>query len=184
LIGNDIIDLSLAKSESNWQRRGFLKKQFTENEQQLILAASNPFVLVWKLWSMKEAAYKVYVQQNELRFFAPKKFDCLLISENDGLVNFKSQTFYTSSIVTQNYIFTLGSTRKTTKAYTELVRPELIDMRIKSKLEDITTFSASEIEQKKTTNRAPVYYYKNILLTKSCSISHHGNYGVFSLLCN
>ena len=184
MIGNDIIDLSLAKSESNWQRRGFLKKQFTENEQQLILAASNPFVLVWKLWSMKEAAYKLYVQQNELRFFAPKKFDCLLISENDGLVNFKSQTFYTSSIVTQDYIFTLGSARKTTKAYTELVRPELIDMRIKSKLEDVTKFSASEIEQKKTTNRAPVYYYKNILLTKSCSISHHGKYGVFSLLYN
>ena len=184
MIGNDIIDLSLAKSESNWQRRGFLKKQFTENEQQLILAASNPFVLVWKLWSMKEAAYKVYVQENELRFFAPKKFDCLLISENDGLVNFKSQTFYTSSSVTQDYIFTLGSARKTTKAYTELVRPELIDMRIKSKLEDVTTFSASEIEQKKTANRAPVYYYKNILLTKSCSISHHGKYGVFSLLYN
>ena len=74
--------------------------------------------------------------------------------------------------------------RKTTKAYTELVRPELIDIRIKSKLEDVTTFSASEIEQKKTTNRAPVYYYKNILLTKSCSISHHGYYGVFSLLYN
>ena len=56
MIGNDIIDLSVAKLESNWQRRGFLEKQFTEEEQQLILTASNPFVLVWKFWSMKEAA--------------------------------------------------------------------------------------------------------------------------------
>ena len=69
MIGNDIIDLSLAKIESNWQRRGFLEKQFTANEQKLILAAKNSFVLVWKFWSMKEAAYEVYVQQNEIRFF-------------------------------------------------------------------------------------------------------------------
>jgi phosphopantetheinyl transferase (holo-ACP synthase) len=73
LIGNDIIDLSVAKIESNWHRKGFLEKQFTSNEQQLILASTNSFDLVWRFWSMKEAAYKVYSQQNEVRFFAPKK---------------------------------------------------------------------------------------------------------------
>ena len=73
MIGNDIIDLSAAKLESNWQRRGFLEKQFTKNEQRQILSAQNSFVCVWRIWSMKEAAYKIYTQQNELRFFAPKK---------------------------------------------------------------------------------------------------------------
>ena len=29
--GNDIVDLSLAKTESNWKRKGFLEKIFTEN---------------------------------------------------------------------------------------------------------------------------------------------------------
>ena len=77
MIGNDIIDLSLAKIESNWQRKGFLEKQFTANEQQLILAATNSFDLVWRFWSMKEAAYKVYSQQNEIRFFAPKKLNII-----------------------------------------------------------------------------------------------------------
>jgi len=75
LIGNDIIDLSLAKTASNWQRKGFLEKQFTANEQQLILEAPNSFVMVWRLWSMKEAAYKIYTQQHIVRFFAPKKFE-------------------------------------------------------------------------------------------------------------
>ena len=181
MIGNDIIDLSVAKLESNWQRRGFLEKQFTEKEQQLILTASNPFVLVWKFWSMKEAAYKVYAQQNEVRFFAPKKFDCLLISEKEGLVNFKNQIFYTTSIITRDYIFTLATLDKAIKAYSKFVKPQFIDRMIKIKLEDLTAFSAKEIKQKKK-NRAPLYYYKNILLTKSCSISHHGSYGVFSLL--
>ena len=72
MIGNDIIDLSLAKTQSNWQRKGFLEKLFSNDEQQLILEASNSFEMVWRLWSMKEAAYKIYTQHNEIRFFAPK----------------------------------------------------------------------------------------------------------------
>ena len=182
MIGNDIIDLSAAKLESNWQRRGFLEKQFTKNEQRQILSALNSFVCVWRIWSMKESAYKIYTQQNELRFFAPKKFKCSIISEKYGLVNFEEQVFYTSSIVTRKYIFTLASVEKKIKAYSNLVMPRLIDKMIKKQLENITTFSSDEIEQKKTKNNVPVYYYKDILLTKSCSISHHGNYGVFSLL--
>jgi phosphopantetheinyl transferase (holo-ACP synthase) len=182
LIGNDIIDLSLAKIESNWQRRGFLEKQFTTNEQQLILAATNSFSLVWRFWSMKEAAYKVFTQQNEMCFFAPKKFDCLLISNKEGMVLYKDEIFYSSSIVTQDYIFTLASYEKSIKPYSKFTMPQDIDIMIKIKLEDITTFSAIEIEQKKSKNGAPFYYYKDILLTRSCSISHHGNYGVFSLL--
>ena len=182
MIGNDIIDLSLAKIESNWQRRGFLEKQFTANEQQLILAATNPFSLAWRFWSMKEAAYKVFTQQNEMCFFAPKNFDCLLISKKEGMVLYKGQIFYTSSIVTRNYIFTLARYEKSTKPYSKFVKPQVIDIMIKIKLEDVTKFSATEIEQKKSKNGVPLYYYKDILLTRSCSISHHGNYGVFSLL--
>tara|TARA_B100000780_G_scaffold257474_1_gene207340 strand:+ start:674 stop:1228 length:555 start_codon:yes stop_codon:yes gene_type:complete len=182
LIGNDIIDLSLAKTESNWQRKGFLEKQFTANEQQLILAAINSFVLVWRFWSMKEAAYKVYTQQNKIRFFAPKKFECTIISEKQGLVFFKDQIFYTSSIVAQSYIFTTASLEKEIKSYSRIVMPQGIDTMIKNKLEDITALSALEIEQKKSKNGVPNYYHKDILLTRSCSISHHGNYGVFSLL--
>jgi len=100
------------------------------------------------------------------------------------LVKFKDQIFYTSSIVTRHYIFTLASLEKAIKAYSKFVMPQFIDRMIKIKLQDVTAFSAKEIKQKKTKNKAPVYYYKDILLTKSCSISHHGNYGVFSLLYN
>ena len=131
---------------------------------------------------MKEAAYKIYVQQNETRFFAPKKFDCLLKSGKKGLVYFKDQIFYTSSIVSQKYIFTLASLERETKAYSKIVTPELIDKTIKNKLEYGSVFSALEIEQKKSKNGVPSYYHKDMLLTRSCSISHHGNYGVFSLL--
>ena len=99
---------------------------------------------------MKEAAYKAYTQQNEIRFYAPKKFKCIIMSEEEGLVFFKDQIFYTSSIVTQSYIFTTASLDKETKAYTKFVIPEVIDKAIKSKLADVTTLSVTGIKQKKS----------------------------------
>ena len=88
MIGNDIIDLSLAKTASNWQRKGFLEKQFTIKEQQLILQNGNSFNDVWRLWSMKEAAYKIYTQQHKKRFFAPQKFECSFIYESENNFGF------------------------------------------------------------------------------------------------
>ena len=72
-IGNDIVDLKLAKSESNWERRGFLEKQFTQKEQGEILNSENSFLKVWLFWSMKEAAYKCYTQKVKERFFCSSK---------------------------------------------------------------------------------------------------------------
>ena len=46
MIGNDIVDLNLAKTESNWQRKGFLEKQFTDSEINEILNSENPFLKV------------------------------------------------------------------------------------------------------------------------------------------
>ena len=71
MIGNDIIDLKLAKKKAIIGGQ-VLDKQFSSSEQALIQSTSNTFHLIWRLWSMKEAAYKVYTQQNENRFFAPK----------------------------------------------------------------------------------------------------------------
>ena len=106
MVGNDIVDLNLASKESNWQRKGFLEKQFTKKEQREILAAENPFLKVWLFWSMKEAAYKCYTQNFEKRFFAPQKFECRLSSEDTGVVIFKELPFYTSSDLTTFYIHT------------------------------------------------------------------------------
>ena len=133
---------------------------------------------------MKEAAYKLYIQQDETRFFAPKKFYCQISSNSNGFVYYKNKVFYTSTNLNQKYIFTLASQKKHTKAFSEIVNPHFLDKTIKNKLEEKTEFSSKYIIKKKSKNGVPLYYYKNIILTKSCSISHHGNYGVFSLLLN
>ena len=68
--------------------------------------------------------------------------------------------------------------------FSQVANPQLLDKLLKNKLEDETKFSSMRIVKKKSENGVPLYYHKNILLTKSCSISHHGNYGVFSLILN
>ena len=78
LIGNDIVDLMVAAQESNWKRKGFLKKIFTEEEQLLIMSSQQPEVTLWLLWSMKEAAYKIYSRQWGIRSFAPTSLRCQL----------------------------------------------------------------------------------------------------------
>ena len=52
MIGNDIVDLQLAKTESNWQRKGFLDKIFTINEQLIIKNSKNPEITIWNLFNI------------------------------------------------------------------------------------------------------------------------------------
>ena len=181
MIGNDIIDLILAQKESNWKRKGFLEKQFTEKEQLLIHIAKDSFKMVWLLWSMKEAAYKIWVQQNKERLFSPKKFECELLKPDQGSVHYKDQLYYTDSLINESFIHTVASLEKKTKAYSQIGSFNGIDHDIKKKLAEMKGVLASEITQKKSIKGVPSYYHKNQILITSCSISHHGNYGAFSL---
>jgi phosphopantetheinyl transferase (holo-ACP synthase) len=105
MIGNDIVDLAKAKRESNWQRKGFLDKLFTVKEQKLILTSENSELMVWTLWSKKEAAYKIYNRQTGERFFNPKGFVC-----EDDTVVFGINHFYTKTQITTDFIYTIAVT--------------------------------------------------------------------------
>ncbi|QOD59757.1 4-phosphopantetheinyl transferase family protein [Polaribacter haliotis] len=180
-IGNDIVDLKFAKTESNWQRKGFLEKQFTKKEQEIILNASDSFLQVWQFWSMKESAYKCFTQQVEKRFFAPKKFECSITSKNEGFVIFEDLKFYTTTVINTSYIHTIAkSHQEKIEIFSSIGSSKNVDNDIKLKLAEKTGIPSEEIEKRKTTIGAPIYYHKEQKLTKSCSISHHGNYGAFA----
>ena len=113
MIGNDIIDLELAKIESNWKRKGFWDKIFTKSEQQLIQSSKNPEELVWILWSCKESAYKIYNRQTLVRAFIPLRLECELeISKQQisGRVECFGNNYFIRTEVTQNYIYTIAVT--------------------------------------------------------------------------
>jgi phosphopantetheinyl transferase (holo-ACP synthase) len=179
-IGNDIIDLNLAETESNWQRKGFLEKQFTQKEQEEILNSKNPFLKVWLFWSMKEAAYKCYAQRIETRFFAPQKFECSIFSKEEGLVVYEDTKFYTTTSFNTCYIHTVAKvTQEKRTFFFGIGSSKKIQIDLKIKLAGETGVLAEEIEKRKTSVGAPLFYAQQKLRTKSCSISHHGNYGAF-----
>lgn len=112
MIGNDVVDILQSRKESDWQRKGFIEKLFTTSEQNLIKPHNNPELMVWVLWSMKEAAYKIYNRQAGIRAFIPHKLECSLATEGDittGIVLIDDNTYFTRTIIYQDSIKTIAT---------------------------------------------------------------------------
>lgn len=112
MIGNDVIDIIQSRRESNWQRKGFIQKLFTANEQLMISNAPDPEIMVWLFWSMKEAAYKIYNRQTKRREYIPKKLTCSILSQDNnciiGKVICAQNVYYTKTILLHESIHTLA----------------------------------------------------------------------------
>lgn len=112
MIGNDVIDLALAKKESNWKRKGFLNKLFTSGEQLLIRNSENPEIMVWNLWSRKEAAYKIYNRQTQFSAYIPHRLECFDMDIRDGIFYGKvicyDKIYFTKTQITSDCIETIA----------------------------------------------------------------------------
>ena len=116
MIGNDIIDLQQAGIESNWQRKGYLEKLFNNDELLLIKSHSNPKIMVWLLWSIKEASYKIANRSINKRFYAPLKFTCKRLEIMDenviSVVHFNKCNYLCQSIILPTYIHSVAQKEK------------------------------------------------------------------------
>ena len=177
MIGNDIIDLSLAKTESNWQRPRFLEKQFTQQEMKAIQKSANPFLLLWRFWSMKESAYKIVVQQQKKRFFAPAKFSCTIVSKTQGLVKFEDQMFSCLTQTTPQYIY--SSVGESTVQYVGQI---LGNQKILKILERKLRLTTTPLEIKKNAVGTPYLYAKDQMISGSFTKTHHGKFEAFEYL--
>lgn len=155
MIGNDIVDLALARKESNWSRRGYLDKIFTATEQLLISTAQYPTIMVWNLWSRKEASYKIYNRLTGIRGYFPLKLECVYDNAETGSVSCSGSVFYTKTKIVQDKIHTIAVTN-----IIDFERAMELDTEIKIVKEKGIPFLFD------TT--------RNIL--KPVSLSHHGRY--------
>lgn len=159
MIGNDIVDLALARKESNWKRKGFLDKIFTENEQMLISSAENPEIMVWNLWSRKEAAYKIYNRETGIRGYFPLELECVDSKIINGIyfgkVTIKGINYFTKTAISCELITTIA----------------VINIQDFNK---IKTLKNSKNIQKN--DGIPNYFEKDILAIVPVSISHHGRF--------
>lgn len=188
MIGNDIIDLGLAKKESNWQRRGYLDKLFTSEEQELITASNDPFQTVWLLWSMKESAWKAQQQKEKKRLYAPKKYRCSLFNKSRGQVLTDSEVYFTISEVNAHSIHTIATSApdiRTNFQYFEVQRSfwDSISTEVRSALlmamASEMEVPADSLELRKDKDQFPQIYLNEELLATAVSLSHHGDFAAF-----
>lgn len=114
MIGNDVVDLWQSRQESNWQRKGFLEKLFTNQEELFIHHHLDPEIMVWLLWSMKEAAYKIYNRETKIRSFIPKDLICSNLSFTSqncihGQVHCHGYQYYTKTYLDNEHIHTIAA---------------------------------------------------------------------------
>lgn len=188
MIGNDVIDIKKTKLESNWERKGFLDKVFTSSEQEIIHKSNDKFLAVWRMWSMKESAYKLFIQKGNERFYNPLKLVCSIIFNESGVVQIEDYSINTKTIITSDYIYT--------SAY-QLAEKEVVDdvFFMNSNNESMCVYNGllnyvsleknkirKELEIRKTINGVPEIYENDDRLNLSFSLSHHGSFGAFSIL--
>jgi len=99
VIGNDIIDLKINLKEDKASKLRYLKKICTDTEIEAICASNNPNLLLWRIWSMKESAYKIVAKKTGVRLFMPKRLETFIENEYLGKVFSEWGIFYTCSLV-------------------------------------------------------------------------------------
>jgi len=173
MIGNDIIDLQLAKTQSNWKRRGWLQKLYSTTEQEYILNAGNPDIEVWMLWSRKEAAYKAHQRRFALApKFNPKDFVCT----PGGDVRIKNNVYATKTKVTKDYVYSTATANEVDLSsilFKENVN--LID-ELKKVYGQILEVPSTSISIKKNGYNIPFLYVNQKKTSILTSLTHHGRF--------
>lgn len=191
MTGNDIVDLQVAAAENNWRRKGFTEKIFTPQEQQYINYAAKPDAMVWRLWTMKESAYKIYTRQYGGRFFAPQKFSCTLLTGTNGLVAANKICYQTITVTAKDHIYTIARTEGTEN--TEFINscfslpetdPGKQQQFIHTKMVDCCHSLTGELKKNisvvKDKNGIP-FLNCNSNLQIPVSITHHGYFAAFTI---
>jgi phosphopantetheinyl transferase (holo-ACP synthase) len=170
MLGNDIVDLRKANVESNWKRNGYLAKIFSDREQSQIIHSNYPERLIWLLWSMKEATYKIINRETKLRLYNPKKFSCLL-NEKESSVHFEGCTYYTKSSIQEHFIHTIA-----TQKAENLGR--IATYYLENKADYVTDFNLKFAPYflAKDASGIPILIDKQNGKSHFASISHHGDY--------
>jgi len=192
MTGNDIVDITTAAIESNWKRKGYLQKIYTDQELQYIQNAAAADYMVWRLWSMKESAYKLYSRQMDVRFFAPRNLSCTLINETSGWVKINHIIYYTQTCSSQHYVYTTARPDETCSSFfyncvfslplqMSIDHQQFIYNKLITHFASETHTRATNVMVIKEKNNIPYLYCKKENIKIPVSITHHGNYAAFTI---
>ena len=187
MIGNDIVDLKLAEKQSNWRRKGFLEKVFSANEQAMIFSALEPDLMVWKLWSMKESAYKARLRVQKRIKINPKDFDCQILNDQHGIVHCGTKMYHTRSEMNDDFVHTQARSKEIdTSLFSKVIDIDQRFLPSKKLYHALISFIAFHINCdnrdlliEKNSLGIPELYKTGKKMLVLCSLSHHGRYGSY-----
>ena len=185
MIGNDIVDLNLARLQSNWERQGYLQKLFTEDEQKFIVNSNNQELNVWLFWSMKEAVYKAVQRKYKLeRFYNPKQFVCsqvqLTPEKARGEVSYQDEIFKTTSELFPDKILSYTANSE----FSHFSEEKNARFLLLQKVSERFLIPLDSLNITKTGQGIPLITYHGDNLQIPFSLSHHGNYSAYALSLN
>lgn len=191
MVGNDIIDIELTRQQTDWKREGFLQKVFAQEEQNWIYSSDDPFMTVWRMWSMKESAYKLFLQAGEDRFLNPLRLRCQINSPEEGVVGIGDLHIYTRSKYHPKFIYTSALSTYNGAAMDHVFHLSKTDTYFQSKftqqqllnyISRAFNLPIHRLNIIKTDKNVPEVLYDGQKLDLSVSLTHHGHYGAYSLI--
>jgi len=188
VIGNDIIDIDYTRKHSDWTRRGWVQKIFNPYEQEVIADSMDPFVTVWRLWSMKESVYKLNLRIREERSFYPIKIGCKIFDGKLGLVEFDGIQYSTESETDEKYIYSSASTSSRGIKNHYIYSFDELEFNsndyynfILDKISEDLNLNRNQVHIKKCALGIPHVYFGKSQHVACISITHHGKYLAFSI---
>jgi phosphopantetheinyl transferase (holo-ACP synthase) len=187
MIGNDIVDLSLAAKQSKWEHPRFLNKLFTESEQAWINSSSNPFSAIWELWASKEAAYKAYLQLNPGRFFNPRGFECST-REATRYVRYRDFKVQVTWFSNEQFVYTETITKQPTQsacfkcsANESENHSHALRQALYAEVAQSLSIPKDILKLEKAADGIPRLYAGAVELETEVSLTHHGSWAAYSI---
>lgn len=199
MIGNDIISLAEVLPNHQALRPGFRDKVCLPEELHPLTTLFSEEISIWILWAAKESAYKVYRQAGGPAIFAPKKklfqANSLTKSKIKGITKTPSGNYSTCIQVQADYIIAESwsidmNDYRLLHRVIPLAGKEYQEQSAGLKREipgwvaKLYGLSTESVSLYKNQAGVPYLSYQGQRMEVSISLSHHGYYGLGSILAH
>ena len=110
-IGTDIINLKSQPNKNIFISKRYLNKSYSAEEQNRIVGSENLMKELWKIWSCKEAAYKVLAKLQKGLIFKPKDLKVNYTKNEQAEVRYGKVQISLYSIVNDSYVLTTATNK-------------------------------------------------------------------------
>ena len=185
MIGNDIVDLSIASFNSEERRDRYALKILHPNELEIYQRSSQKTILIWRYWSIKEAVYKAFAQQNPAAVFSPSKIEIGIHSSKNATAHIAGNHFQCTSTISEMLVYTVATAMSAAYLSSYFMikgKQQSPDYkRLKQAAAQCLSLETSRLYIAKRNGKIPRLYDRKSQKSWPVSITHHGNFKGYAL---